>query len=105
MDASPSIFTDDGCAHKKAGMMRVGDNPLRDLVAPPRIGVDTPIAKRMIRDALHRDRQIALLLMEGWGAIGNKVLQVAELWAVNRRIVHLGHNPSHRGYKRWLEAE
>lgn len=57
-------------------MIRMGNDLLGDAVAVLRICIGTPIAKSMIGDALHLDRQISLLLMEEGQTIGDEILQV-----------------------------
>ena len=73
--------------------MRVADHFFGNGVAPVGVRIRATIAQCVIGDALDRNLEIALLLVKERTAVGYKILQIANLRPINRRIVDFGDNP------------
>ena len=75
---------------QNAGEMRIGDDLLFNLVAPIRVGVQDAIGERIGPGALHAGVKMALFFMEESLAIGDEILQVANLRAVKGGVIGFG---------------
>lgn len=72
--------------------MRVADDVLNDGIAAVGVRVGAAVAERMVREALHLNGEIALLVVEERLAIADEILKIADLWPVYSRVVDLGNN-------------
>ena len=77
---------------ENAREMRIGDDLLFNLIAPIRVGVQDAICERIRPGALHAGLKMALFFMEESLAIGDEILKVANLWAVQRGVIGFGDN-------------
>ncbi len=70
--------------------MRVGDDLLDyDLVAARPVGVGNPHAEAVLRQVLDRGFQVAMRVVEESLAVGNQKLKIANLRAIDGRVVNL----------------
>ena len=77
--------------HEHAIPVGVGDDFLDDAEVPPGIGVGDAVAQRVRGQAFVGVVQVAFVVKEGF-AVGDEVLEVADLRPVNGRVVDLVEN-------------
>src|SRR5947209_6561230 len=77
--------------------MRIGNYLFDQFVTRLRIGAAGAVTQCLGLNAFHVGREIAFLFMEERLAIGNQELSIANLGAVNRRIINLGKNAARQG--------
>ncbi len=90
----PRLVAEQAGVLEQTGEMGIRDDVFHEPVPPISIRCGHPIAQGVVADPREsRDGQVAPLLVKEARPVGDEVLEVPDLWAVDGGIVTLGHNP------------